>query len=65
MVLKIERKKLSTLLTLKFVCCSVILFFAFGGVGLFSGLTTGNTILIFLSLGILIYAAYIYSRRKA
>jgi hypothetical protein len=60
-----ERKELSVVvLTLKFICCGAILFFALGGLGLFSGLTTGNIIVIFLSLGILIYAGYGYLKRR-
>lgn len=59
-----EKKGLSTLIVFKVICCAALLLFAFGGLGLLSGLSTGNSILIVLGLGLLGWGGYIYYRKR-
>lgn len=59
-----EKESLSSLIIFKVICCAALLFFALGGLGLLSGLGTGNIILIVLGLGLLSWGAYLYFKRQ-
>lgn len=59
-----EKEGLSTLIVFKVICCAALLFIALGGLGLLSGLGSGNIILIVLGLGLLSWGAYLYFRRR-
>jgi len=58
------KENMIPLITVKMICCAALLFFFFGGLGLLSGMSTGNIILTVLGLGLLIWGFFLYFRKK-